>query len=148
MTDFMTPKQRSFCMSQVKGKNTTPELYLRKHLWTAGFRYRLHSKLPGSPDIVLPKFKVVIFVHGCFWHHHEGCPKSRLPSTRQEFWTSKILANVERDSRNISKLKNSGWRIAIVWECALKQPSLMTATVDSLKDWLVSLSNSFEAGFK
>jgi DNA mismatch endonuclease, patch repair protein len=121
MADFMAPKQRSNCMSRVRGKNTVPERTLRKRLWAEGFRFRLHSKLPGKPDIVLPKYKTIIFVHGCFWHHHEGCSKSKLPSTREQFWSDKIATNVEHDKRNIVELKRLGSRIVVVWECEIKK---------------------------
>lgn len=121
MTDFMTSKQRSYCMSRVRGKDTTPELHLRKQLWAEGFRYRLHSKLPGKPDIVLPKYKTAIFVHGCFWHHHEGCPKSKLPSTRHEFWAGKIASNKRRDKANQDELAKLGWQVLIAWECEIKR---------------------------
>lgn len=120
MADFMTPKQRSDCMSRVRGKDTRPELALRKRLWAEGFRFRLHSKLPGKPDIVLPKYKTVIFVHGCFWHHHEGCPKSKLPETRKEFWTDKIASNVRRDNGNHESLTKLGWQVIVAWECEIK----------------------------
>jgi len=145
MTDFMTPKQRSKCMSRVRGKNTKPELTLRKRLWAQGFRYRLQSNLPGKPDIVLPKYKTVLFVHGCFWHHHEGCPKSKLPDTRTEFWTDKIAANVDRDRRNIAELKHEGWRIAIVWECSLKKRIAAEDTIEKLLNWIRSDEMFFES---
>lgn len=121
MADFMTPKQRSNCMSRVRGKNTTPELTLRKWLWAEGFRFRLHSKLPGKPDIVLPKYKTVIFVHGCFWHHHEGCRKSNLPKTNVEFWQNKIESNIRRDKANKIDLEKLGWKVFIAWECEIKK---------------------------
>lgn len=121
MADFMTPKQRSNCMSHVRGKNTTPELALRKRLWAEGFIFRLHSKLPGKPDIILPKYKTVIFVHGCFWHHHEDCPKSKLPETHKEFWTDKIAANLRRDNGNRESLTKLGWRVIVAWECEIKR---------------------------
>lgn len=117
----MSPEQRSNCMSRVKGKNTTPEISLRKQLWTAGFRYRIHSNLPGKPDIVLPKYKCVIFVHGCFWHHHQGCNKSKMPKTNAEFWQNKIQANVKRDKANQIDLAKLGWQALVVWECNIKK---------------------------
>jgi DNA mismatch endonuclease (patch repair protein) len=132
-------------MSQVRGKDTTPEIYIRKQLWAAGFRYRLHTSLPGKPDIVLPKYKTVIFVNGCFWHGHEGCAKSKLPETRKEFWRDKIAANIDRDKRNITELKKGGWRIAIVWECSLKNQSKKLVTIESLKSWIISSSKWFES---
>lgn len=144
MADIMTPTQRSSCMSKVRGKDTAPEVYLRKVLWAAGFRYRLESKLPGKPDIVLKKYKAVIFVNGCFWHSHTGCPKSKIPTTRKEFWTNKIAANVERDQRNIAELKKKGWRIAVVWECSIKNQENKESTVLSLSNWISSDSKWFE----
>ncbi|MEO9589294.1 MULTISPECIES: very short patch repair endonuclease [Marinobacter] len=121
MTDVHSADTRSRNMSAVKGKNTKPELLLRKMLFGRGFRFRLHREdLPGEPDIVLPKFKAVIFVHGCFWHGHIGCPKARLPATNQNFWKEKITTNQERDQRNTYALSEMGWRVLEVWECALR----------------------------
>jgi len=138
--------QKSRMMSQIRTKGTSPELAIRSALYAYGFRYRLHRKdLPGKPDIVLPKHKTVIFVHGCFWHHHEGCPKSKLPSTREEFWTDKIAANVERDKRNIAELKRLGWSIAVVWECSVKNQWNKSTTVESLSLWIFSDSEWFES---
>jgi len=108
-------------MSGIRGTNTKPEMIVRKLLHSAGFRYRLHSReLPGRPDIVLRKHKTAIFVHGCFWHGHENCVLFRLPKSRTDFWENKILGNVERDSLHLEALERSGWRVAIIWECALK----------------------------
>jgi DNA mismatch endonuclease (patch repair protein) len=121
MADFMSPKQRSNCMSRVRGKNTSPELCLRKRLWAVGFRYRLHSQLSGKPDIVLPKYKRVIFVHGCFWHHHEGCSKSKMPKTNVELRQNKITANIRRDKTNQDDLVKLGWQVLVVWECDIKK---------------------------
>lgn len=105
-------------MSMVRSADTTPELIVRRKLHSLGFRYRLHSRrLPGTPDIVLPKYRSVIFVHGCFWHHHATCNKATLPSSNVEFWTTKILANVERDKRNVRRLRSEGWRVLVLWEC-------------------------------
>jgi len=144
MADFMPPKQRHRCMSRVKGKDTIPEIFIRKMLWAGGFRYRLKSKLPGKPDIVLKKHMAVIFVNGCFWHSHTGCPKSKLPTTRKEFWTNKIAANVKRDQWNIAELKKRGWRIAVVWECSIKNQENKKSTVLSLANWISSDSKWFE----
>lgn len=107
-------------MANIRGKNTKPELFLRKALHAAGFRYRLHDrKLPGTPDIILPRYRAVIFVHGCFWHGHD-CPLFRWPATRPDFWHEKIARNQAVDVRNEQRLDEAGWRQAIVWECALK----------------------------
>lgn len=135
MADFMTSDQRKRCMSMVRGKDTVPELYIRKALWHAGFRYRLKSKLPGKPDIILKKHMVAIFIHGCFWHNHEGCPKSKMPATRNEFWTNKIARNVQRDKRNISEIDKTGWRIAVVWECSTKSLILSCFQVETNNPW-------------
>jgi len=120
MTDVVSPKKRSEMMSGIKGKNTKPELKVRKALHAKGFRFRLHLKnLPGKPDIVLPKYRAVIFVHGCFWHMHD-CHLFKWPSTRPEFWRDKISGNKVKDGDNLSILKYRGWRILTIWECALK----------------------------
>ena len=113
--------KRSRNMSAIKGKNTAPELSVRKMLHGMGLRFRLHRKdLPGRPDIVLPRHHTVVFVHGCFWHRHDGCQYTTTPKTRQEFWLSQFAANVERDSRNRTDLKQLGWRVIVVWECELR----------------------------
>jgi DNA mismatch endonuclease (patch repair protein) len=121
MADTITRERRSWNMSRIKGRNTGPELRLRSLLHRAGFRFTLHAKeLPGKPDIVLPKYRVVIFVHGCFWHRHEGCRNATMPSTRTEFWQAKFDFNVSRDERNRVALKAAGWTVFTVWECELK----------------------------
>jgi len=118
----MTSAQKSRMMSRIRTKGTAPELALRSALHSAGFRFRLHRKdLPGKPDIVLPKYKCVIFVHGCFWHHHEGCVKSKMPKTNAEFWQNKIQANVARDKANQNDLVKLGWQALIAWECDIKK---------------------------
>lgn len=115
-------EQKSRMMSRVRTKGTAPEIALRSALHSAGIRFRLHRKdLPGKPDIVLPKFKSVIFVHGCFWHHHEGCIKSKMPKTNVEFWQDKIAANVKRDKSNQNDLVKMGWQVLVVWECEIKR---------------------------
>ncbi len=119
--DRITQWQRSTLMSKVRGKNTRPEKAVRSLLHRLGFRFRLHVKeLPGSPDIVLPKYKAVIFVHGCFWHQHPGCKKASVPETRKDFWNGKLQRNVERDEQNKNDLQNLGWSVLVVWECELK----------------------------
>ena len=114
-------EQRSRNMSAIKSKNTKPEIAVRKLLHSMGYRFRLHRKdLPGSPDIVLPKYKTVIFVHGCFWHRHENCKYASTPKTRKEFWEKKFRENINRDNLNQANLSLKGWKIIITWECQLK----------------------------
>lgn len=121
MADIVTPAKRSEMMSGIKGKNTKPEIFVRKLLFSLGYRYRLGRKdLPGKPDIVLPKYNAVIFVHGCYWHGHEMCHLFRMPKSRQEFWDKKISGNIIRDKKNITRLEALGWRVCVVWECAIK----------------------------
>lgn len=118
--DVHTPEQRSFNMSKIKGKNTKPEILVRKWLWQNGYRYRLHaSDLPGKPDIIFRSRKIVIFVHGCFWHRH-GCKYSSKPKTNQDFWSAKFELNIRRDEKNLDILRNQGWHILILWECEIK----------------------------
>ena len=115
-------EQRSRNMSAIKSKNTKPEIAVRKLLHSMGYRFRLHRKdLPGSPDIVLPKYKTVIFVHGCFWHRHNNCKYATTPKTRKEFWENKFEENVKRDNLNQANLSLKGWKIIILWECQLKE---------------------------
>ncbi len=122
MGDIFTKEKRSEVMSHIKGKNTKPEILVRKYLFSKGFRYRKNDKrYPGTPDIVLPKYKTAIFVHGCFWHQHEGCKYSRIPKSNTAFWIDKMNHNKERDIRNIEELKTLGFRVIIVWECSLKK---------------------------
>lgn len=121
MADTITSERRSWNMSRIRGRNTGPELRLRSLLHRAGFRFRLHAKtLPGRPDIVLPKYRTAIFVHGCFWHRHSGCRNATTPSTRAEFWQEKFDGNVRRDARNRADLEAAGWTVMTVWECELK----------------------------
>jgi DNA mismatch endonuclease (patch repair protein) len=121
MADTLTSERRSWNMSRIRGRNTGPELRLRSLLHRSGFRFRLHAKaLPGKPDIVLPKFRTAIFVHGCFWHRHPGCRNATTPSTRREFWQGKFDGNVSRDARNRTDLEAAGWTVLTVWECELK----------------------------
>lgn len=116
--DTLTPRQRSARMALVKGKNTKPELLVRRLVHRLGYRYRLHRRdLPGTPDLVFAGRGKVIFVHGCFWHRHEGCALARLPKSRRGFWVPKLTANAERDARNSRALRRLGWRVLTVWEC-------------------------------
>lgn len=119
MVDNLTPEQRSYNMSRIRSKNTVPEEKVRKFLFAQGFRYRKNvRKLPGCPDIVLPKYKTVVFVQGCFWHMHD-CGKFRWPASNQDFWRQKIQRNVERDILNKERLQSLGWKVLTVWECEL-----------------------------
>ena len=118
--DVHSAETRSFNMSRISGKDTQPEMMVRKWLWANGYRYRLHRKdLPGKPDIVLPAYNAVVFVHGCFWHRH-GCRMTTTPETRLGFWLAKFKENIERDNRNIEALLKEGWRVMVVWECTLR----------------------------
>ena len=120
--DVHDEKTRSYNMSRIKGKNTKPEEIVRKYLFSKGFRYRKNDKrLPGTPDIVLPKYKTVIFVNGCFWHGHKDCRYFVIPKTNTDFWLNKINTNIERDKRKQEALKELGWNVIVVWECELKK---------------------------
>lgn len=128
MVDHVSPLKRSEIMRAVGTRDTGPELAVRRLLHRAGFRYRLHVKvLPGTPDIVLPRHRAVIFVHGCYWHGHEGCPKARLPKSRPDYWSAKIADNRRRDRDRISLLLKSGWRPLVVWQCELREPDRVRA---------------------
>jgi DNA mismatch endonuclease (patch repair protein) len=125
MADVHSPETRSYNMSQIRSKNTKPELVVRKYLFAKGFRYRLHRKdLPGKPDIVLPKYKTVIFVHGCFWHGHEGCKYFVVPKTKTEWWLKKIDRNKQLDIESIKKLKADKWNVIELFECELKKTKI------------------------
>lgn len=121
MTDKLTPEQRHRCMSRIRSKNTRPEILVRKFLFAHGFRYRVNVRnLPGTPDIVLRRFKTVIFINGCFWHGHEGCRYYVLPKSNVEFWERKIERNRNRDAANQMRLRLMGWSVVQIWECQLK----------------------------
>ena len=120
--DRITPEQRSEIMSRIRSKDTKPEMVVRKHLHALGFRYRLHpSKLPGHPDIVLPKWHTVIFVNGCFWHRHEGCKVATMPKSNVAFWEAKFARNVARDRQEQAALRKAGWHVIVLWECEVRQ---------------------------
>lgn len=122
MADVMSRDRRSALMSRIRARDTGPELRIRHYLWRAGFRYQLCRKdLPGRPDLVLPRWHAVVFVHGCFWHRHAGCPYFRLPKTRTGFWDGKLQKNHDRDIATITTLLRAGWRVAVVWECAVRK---------------------------
>ena len=130
--DVHDKQTRSYNMSQIKGKNTKPEELVRKYLFAQGFRYRKNDKrLPGSPDIVLPKYKTVIFVNGCFWHGHEGCRYFVWPKSNTGFWKNKIKTNIERDKRKTSQLEELGWKVITIWECELKK-NTFSVTMEKL----------------
>ena len=118
MTDMVSPERRSAIMSKIRSRDTKPELRVRKAAHALGLRFRLHRKdLPGTPDLVFPKWRTVVFVHGCFWHRHPGCSKATEPKSRVDFWTAKFAANVERDARMKMALEDAGWKVVVIWEC-------------------------------
>jgi DNA mismatch endonuclease, patch repair protein len=128
--DTISREKRSYVMSLVKGRDTKPEMLVRRIVSALGFRYRVYSKdLPGKPDIVFPRRKLVILVHGCFWHQHNGCPRAKLPKTRANYWSAKLGTNVVRDRRNIRALRTAGWKVLTIWECQLKKPDSVTAKI-------------------
>ncbi|WP_151445804.1 very short patch repair endonuclease [Lacisediminimonas profundi] len=146
MVDVVDEAARSRMMASIRGKDTAPEMTVRRFLHKKGFRYRLHDRsLPGSPDMVLPKYRLVIFVHGCFWHRHPGCHYSTVPDQNREKWQRKFDQNVKRDRRNIDQLLESGWRVMVIWECGLRTsesriqldsvPELILNTRISMIEW-------------
>ncbi len=135
MLDKLTPSQRHHCMSRIRGKNTKPEILVRKGLHARGFRFRLHNKkLPGSPDIVLPKYGVAIMVNGCFWHGHKGCRYATKPKTNIEFWETKIARNRHRDEVTTAHLEALGWTVITIWECELRTSSLLDDRLNTLAE--------------
>jgi DNA mismatch endonuclease, patch repair protein len=133
LADIFTKEERSKIMAGISGKETKPEILVRKFLFSKGFRYRKNVKdLPGKPDIVLPKFRTVIFVHGCFWHGHYQCKRASIPRSNNLFWDIKIKKNKERDKRNCLQLKRMGWHVITIWQCELKNQKIFTSTLDNL----------------
>ena len=133
--DTLTPQKRSWNMSQIPSKDTIPELTVRSFLHRQGFRFRLHVKtLPGHPDVVLPKYRTVIEVRGCFWHRHHGCRQATTPSTNVEFWQEKFKRNVERDEKTEKQLSKLGWNLIVVWECELKNDGFLETLPDRIKE--------------
>lgn len=131
--DTLSPERRSALMRSVRQKNTTPESIVRKCAHRLGLRFRLNKKnLPGTPDLVFPKYRTVIFVHGCFWHRHPGCRHTTTPSTRKEFWQSKFAANIDRDSKKSDQLKMAGWRVFVIWECETKDKEKLVSILSEL----------------
>lgn len=144
MADTMTPEQRHRCMAAIKGKDTKPEIIVRKYLFSRGLRFRIQvRKLPGNPDIVLPKYKTVIFVDGCFWHGHEGCKYFKMPKSNVEFWQNKIDRNIARDIRNEAELKALGWRVIRIWGCEFKPVSGRDEYLSRLYDRIVKPIQSY-----
>lgn len=144
MADIKDLEARSRNMAAIRGKDTRPELRLRRALHVRGFRYRLHpAGVPGRPDLLLPKYRAAVFVHGCFWHRHPGCRYTTMPATRPEFWQSKFGRNTARDARAMAALIEEGWRVAIVWECALRGQRV-EESVMQVADWLVGSHERFE----
>ncbi|WP_186172821.1 very short patch repair endonuclease [Burkholderia gladioli] len=139
MVDIVSLADRSRMMAGIQSKNTKPELIVRRLLFASGYRFRLHRRdLPGAPDIVMPSRKVAIFVHGCFWHMHQGCRFSKMPTTRPEFWKAKLEANVERDRRAVEKLQALGWRVLCVWECSTRQANTAAGLQAAMSAWIES----------
>jgi len=145
--DVVDSATRSRMMSGIRSKNTKPEVSLRHAMHQRGFRYRLHSaKLAGRPDLIFPKHRAVVFVHGCFWHRHEGCRLAAKPSTRPEFWARKFSDNVIRDKNVKHRLEGDGWRVAVVWECVLKRREQIELAANALAGWLTTDGRNFELG--
>ncbi len=139
MTDIVDPATRSKIMASIRGKNTKPELQVRRGLHQLGVRFRLHRRdLPGSPDLVFPKYRVALFVHGCFWHRHDSCRLAYTPSANGQEWGEKFKANVARDRRQIALLQETGWRVFVIWECALR--------ANDLSDLLVAVAAELKTG--
>ncbi|MGM9853288.1 MAG: very short patch repair endonuclease [Muribaculaceae bacterium] len=142
MADIKTKEERSHNMSAIKGKDTKPEMLVRRFLHAAGYRYRLHKRnLPGCPDIVFPSLHTVIFVHGCFWHGHQGCKYFQLPKSNEDFWRNKISRNIERDAQVQTELEKEDWNVITIWECDLKNKSRREATLGKVVQELFSIRN-------
>lgn len=144
MADVLTPAQRQLNMSRIKGKDTKPEMLIRRGLHARGLRYRLHDRsLAGRPDLVLSKYRTAVFIHGCFWHAH-GCALSKLPATRRDFWQGKMAANTERDRQAVDALQASGWRVLLIWECAVRGPGRLdlSEAIELASSWIQSGTRS------
>jgi len=145
MADVMTPEQRSRCMAAIKGKDTKPEMIVRKYLFSRGLRFRLQVKnLPGKPDIVLPKYKTVVFVNGCFWHGHKDCRYYRLPKSNVKFWQQKISRNIERDRESMKALVDLGWKVIYVWECELRNKANREETLNKI---YINITSADRSGY-
>lgn len=147
MVDVVSSAVRSRMMAGIKGKNSRPEVLVRRLLFADGFRFRLHRRdLPGTPDIVLPGRRVAIFVHGCFWHQHQGCRFAKMPATRPEFWRVKLAANVDRDHRSVDALRTLGWRVLFVWECSLRESEVAAGLQGVMRNWIEGCAQHGEIG--
>ena len=145
MPDTLTPEQRHRNMAAIHSSSTKPELKLRRALWSLGFRYRINERhMPGKPDIVLPKYRTVVFIHGCFWHGHKDCKYYTVPKTNTEFWTAKVARNQQRDQEVWRQLEAKGWYVIIVWECQLKKPSF-EETVNRIAEETLQNGECFQA---
>jgi len=139
MVDIVDGAKRSRMMSGIRNKNTKPEMIVRQFLHSKGFRYRLHvGSLPGKPDIVLPKYHAVVFVHGCFWHRHKNCRLAYTPKSRQEFWENKLNKNAVRDKATTTRLIDAGWRVMTIWECALRDSQARKLGLEETAAWITS----------
>lgn len=145
--DVHSPEQRSFNMSRIRGKDTQPEIMVRRWLWANGYRYRLHRKdLPGKPDIVLTKYRAAIFVHGCYWHRH-GCRMTTTPESRRDFWITKFSDTIRRDKSNVTALLEKSWRVMVIWECSLRgKDADFELVAKQIKDFLHSNILCFSTG--
>jgi DNA mismatch endonuclease (patch repair protein) len=140
--DRLTKEKRSWNMSRIRSSNTSPEKKIRSLLHKAGYRFRIHAKkLPGCPDIVLLKYKTIIFVHGCFWHRHENCRYAYFPKTRAEFWAKKFKDNVERDKRNLENLERLGWSVEVIWECETRNPEILLKKIHYFHNRIINTKN-------
>lgn len=138
MADKFSKEKRSYIMSRIRGKDTKPEILVRKYLFSRGLRFRKNDKrYPGKPDIVLPKYNTIVFVHGCFWHLHEGCRHGVLPKSNVDYWKKKLYGNRERDLRNQKALEEMGWNVIVVWECELKK-NVCEETLEKLYSKIIS----------
>jgi len=144
MNDIYSARKRSDIMSRISGKDTKPEAIVRKYLFSEGFRYRKYvSNLPGNPDLVLPKYKTVVFVHGCYWHGHD-CPRGKLPATNTDFWREKITRNRQRDLQNYKELEETGWQILIIWQCEISNKQKERQKMDQVREEIMSYGSSPE----
>ena len=133
MTDTLTTPERSLLMAKIKGKNTRPEIAVRSILHRAGYRFRIHvARLPGKPDVVLARYRTVVFVHGCFWHRHKGCKAATTPKSHRKFWADKFKRNVANDRKHLGQLRRLGWRVVVVWECQLKRPERVLGRIEKV----------------